>query len=290
MKGWKNEPTRHSLASKGIPTAFGKSKVAEFKQEMEEKPPEDLILTMNEFRKGHIEEIIKLFWWSSLNDNWKYFDFKSALDIAEKVMYEKLGEHFYLPPEEQKEYIENYYNMLGQEKTLDGRMFDFLSHYLNNHPQFARELYDEFMTEKSEEELRELFEDYCDVLDYRQEEREEISDFREKWHKMSFDYEFDELIRENPKIRDEFFEALAHANIHPDNFDKYDRNTYDNIFNTWQKVTSQRSSATKEDKIQMFDEVIDLVHHHGGVFDTYISPKYMNDVENLRIEFEHRFL
>ncbi|KXB07384.1 hypothetical protein AKJ51_01440 [candidate division MSBL1 archaeon SCGC-AAA382A20] len=92
-RGWFFDNYRHALASQGIKTKLNN-------QINSKVPPRDLypldwddmfaIVDEEGWEGGELarleaggENLIYLFWWSSVNDNWEYFDFKKAFKSVE---------------------------------------------------------------------------------------------------------------------------------------------------------------------------------------------------------------
>ncbi len=99
-RGWPNEPFRHSLASKGMSTSLGKSKVSDFKSKYKSYPPEELhpvdysAIQIHLWDVKEVKKCIKLFWWCSANKNFGWFNFDDFFKNVKSVSRKWVEEHF----------------------------------------------------------------------------------------------------------------------------------------------------------------------------------------------------
>lgn len=128
---WKDEPVRHSLASRGIKTSFGQSKVQKFHKQDDKVPPKELFLKEDDYRAGNIDRIIQLFWWCSQKNQWQWFDFKRGFDVVRKILELKLGRINGLPKDDLRRF------WLGRSTFELKNEFELL---LNSHPLTRRKL------------------------------------------------------------------------------------------------------------------------------------------------------
>lgn len=93
---WKDEPIRHSLASRGIPTSFGKlqkfHRSVEVEKDIPPKPNYETISKMYGVSdppldkvNSEVKNFIFSFWWASYHNNWKYFDLNEAMMSLKKL-------------------------------------------------------------------------------------------------------------------------------------------------------------------------------------------------------------
>lgn len=88
-RGWTNEPNRHALASKGIRTSYGK--VQKFHKSDDEAPPKELCnINWFDLSPYDIKNSIKLFWWSSISNNWDWFEFKPFFKYSKDSLWKRL--------------------------------------------------------------------------------------------------------------------------------------------------------------------------------------------------------
>lgn len=146
MKGWENEPIRHSLSSKGISTTGVNDNIIN-----DEVPPpkptyRKILRTLShnpswqKSGKEEVKKMIKLFWWCDITDNWEHFNFDE--------IFNKMNTYI-------KGYIRRKIDV--ELKTGDWRRGDEMYEYLD-------EIHREGLSDLSDSELKELariFDEWC---------------------------------------------------------------------------------------------------------------------------------
>lgn len=253
-KGWQYEPIRHSLSSRGISTAFGKSKVADFRKQVEDKPPEYFGTKYTPYR---IDNIIKLFWWCSIHNNWKYFEFSKAFDTVEQIIHKRLKKHLFLPKEEQREVLEEYgdYTLIkwyGDLFRCDADMS-------------INTLYDK---------LPKSIKSRISKIDFQRKVDKDVN--------SHFGRYMEELIEEQG-VREAIISTLEekceYIYLNPNN------TKYNKLRNMYKKLKSNNI----ENKIDFFDKIIHTEHKYGSLFQSYVKRKLRgkskNTIKLLRQEF-----
>jgi len=122
--GWYGNPYKHSLASQGI-----KTKLQQFHNNNRNNiPPKELynIDWNNSSRRSEREKMIKLFWWCSINNNWKWYPFDKFFNetsnfIVSEFFEELLESYFFDKEQEMINYLD-YHNMTRKESS--DKVFD----------------------------------------------------------------------------------------------------------------------------------------------------------------------
>lgn len=273
--GWKNEPIRHSLASMGVRTSSGRSKVAETLK----KPPRDIKLTSNEYNIDNLSRIIKLFWWCHHTGEWQWFNFDRAFTVAEEILYEKLGNHFRLPEREQKQYLKKNLERTGE---LKGKVFFiYYLKFMTTDPIEKNKIVDELLSPEVKKRIKnDLIPAYAEM-----EDREITVDWVKEQLKSSNKTLMFQQLLSYSEFEKSFVEFASSDNFKPNGI-------YSRIYNTWQKIRETHNIETVHEqklaeKIALFDELIDLVHHNQEeVFSECIAGR----IPDLRDEFEEEYI
>lgn len=279
MKGWKHEPVRHSLSSQGINTAFGQSKIRDFEHQIRDEPPEELMLAESDYYDQNMDEIIKLFWWCSINDDWTHFQYDRAFDVMEEIIHEKLGSHLYLPPDEQKEYFEENFSVSNGKKMFSSDVF--FKAYMGSHKEQAIEIYERFMTDEWKNKID--MEKVRRLIPLKDDEWLE-----DVWYRMAFfDNQLLPLAKENDEFRERLFTVLANADINPDEFEKDSQGKYDALRKSYERVRDRKAITRRQDKFTLFDSIVGLMHHRGSLFSDYLGD--CENMDELREDFREEY-
>lgn len=272
-KGWHGESTRHSLASHGVKTTLGKSKVQQFRQD-KNVPPEELYLEKGQYRKTNIDKIIKLFWWCSYTNNWQWFNFEEAFNLAKDILYEKLGNHFRLPPDEQKEYMRRLQRTVGE--MLYGRHLNFFVHYISEilSTSDARDVINTLFTQEVKQDIKSRIlprinknkdGDEINFNEYKNNVLEGMYPLHDEMELYSFQESYIDLVSSNM--------------IHPNS-------EYEKIFKKYKELKNI-SNLKQEEKVILFDSLVHLEHHNQEeIFSEYIIGR----IPDIRKDFEEEYL
>lgn len=257
-EGWRWEPIRHSLASQGVETTV--KGVADFRVMDEPKmPPKLLYVDWDDLTMGDTNSLIMLFWWCSIHNEWDWFDFDEAFGLSTNLIQRKLGNHFRLPEDEQKEHIER---MIKEEK-YGGRNFQYLDALFSRDPDLAMQFFID-LHKKSDAIVKKMIESrFIDKLE-RSEDINLVTNG------------LVEILENFPEFRQDFVDYVSSEEFGPNSAYDTIREVYDDM--------RLGVGLTLHEKIEMFDKIIDLYHHHGHIF----SP-YVGDIDKLRDKFERRY-
>ncbi len=134
VRGWKREPTRHGLASKGVETTFSQGKVQEFHKSNDERfPPKELFPIDDELRiieekqkeerqddmsykdrrdvGEALSKVFKLFWWCNSKDRLDYFPFNDVLKTLHKSKLLRRYKSY-------TKYLQNNFHKLNKPENL----------------------------------------------------------------------------------------------------------------------------------------------------------------------------
>lgn len=218
-------------------------------------PPSDIFVSEDEYGIYNLDKIVQLFWWCSVNDKWEWFDFKKAFNSVEEVLRDKLGEHNLLPRNMQRKY---YKDLMKH----DFSMFKSLIHNTFNENLWKNE------REEVYDRLNEIWIER--QWDERPPELNTYGIYSDEIASVDSVEQINKL-----DLGEEFIEILMDYQI-------YAESDYDHIKDIWEKIAPHKMlPKEKHEKIILFDEIIDLYHQSGYLFDTYII-----DIDDLRTEFE----
>ncbi len=277
-RGWPHEPIRHSLASRGVETCFGKSKIAEFRNKVEEKPaPKELTdINWDNKEKMNLGNVIKLFWWCSIHDDFSWFEFDKAFDKINDILKAKMRNHFMFSGESQREFVRKEIE-IRPEKVLP-----ILANILREEPEVRKKVLDCILTDKIKEDLKEKDE-------IRGHSYDTFMKFLKGGRKFVTSAEtLDYLMNEYPEIKQKIIDVSG------EEWFRYHDEKYEAIKEAYNQ-TKRIDRMTTQEKIVLFDKVIDMQHHWGGVLDRHlhfhnpIQAGY-HPVPYLRKEFEEEYL
>jgi len=221
-------------------------------------PPDDIY--PDNWDEENVTDIIQLFWWCSLTDEWKWFEFKEAFATIESILKEKLGKNFCLPEEEQEKLV---LNKLSTESQNEKESF---LHRINNH------IINLLSKEEKNELTRRVFtEENFDSVKYRFL-KEEING---RWFGFN---NLEKLLNNYPGFK----KSLAKAISRSEGFN-------DEIYQKLQNYYVKLQRGEWSNRISFFDELIHLEHHCGDVLEWHLTGVNCDSVEELREVFEDRF-
>lgn len=263
-RGWKYEPERHALASKGVETT-AKSKLEQFHKEDYDAPPKELYEGIDWRDPSDLDRIIKLFWWCNLHDTYEWFNFDDVFkNIRMNILYDKLGEHNRLPEDQQRDYLETKMNYEP----------DLFIHLISNTLQDRPKLNVENRKKLRKDMYKSLNEKWKNRLRQTGEEIIEIDELArqygyDKWYAPDFIEIMIEELNLGNKLIDSFLDL-----------DMYEDSTYDRINDVYVKIKND----DYKNKITLMDDIIDMCHHTGYIFDFWF------DIPTLRQQFEDEYL
>lgn len=232
-------------------------------------PPRELYrgLDWDNLGKHNLEKVIKLFWWCTRYDVWSWYDFireewhefkfEPVFDIMEDILYEKLGEHNYLPTEsEQRRY---YRDMMRYEKHMFDSLIEQYGRYIMTREQHEKG-YEELNEEWKEKQRRYDEPPYYDLNTALRG--------NEWWERDGIEIIVDEL-----GLGYELITTIM-------NMDLYYATVYDRILKYYKRLKAR----SYFNKIVFMDELIDLYHRTG-----YVTGRYV-DIPLIREEFEDEYI